>query len=72
MAVMDEMACSHSGCLGEAQNTGCQGQGVVGSWAKRAKGVPHKSATAVFFFHLWKQAKKYISGNDLSLLRANQ
>ena len=50
MAVMDEMACSYSGCLGEAQNTGCQGEGVVGSWAKRAKGVPHKSATAVFSF----------------------
>lgn len=30
MAVNDEMACSYSDCLGEAQNTG-QGEGVVGS-----------------------------------------
>lgn len=46
MAVMDEMACSYSDCLGEAQNTGCQereGQGL----RPEELGVPRKLAAAV-------------------------
>lgn len=48
MAVNDEMACSYSDCLGEAQNTGCQAEGVVGSRAQEP-GESHASRLLLSF-----------------------
>lgn len=40
-------------CLGEASTTGCSGEGVLGSWTRRARGILQESASAVFVY-LWK------------------
>lgn len=49
-------------CLGEAQNTGCRGEGAGGSWAPRARGILLQSSSAVLAY-LWQQANTHISGN---------
>lgn len=41
MAVTVRWLVPTQSCLGEAQNAGCQGEGVVGAWARSARGILH-------------------------------